>query len=100
MSCYKQTVSNSPRSIRYICLSRTRVKERINSNKFTIFTTFLGWLKFKQFADDKNDKVPLTEDLKFVLKWVENIVEKGENAGCQHFLFFPQCFQKVFFLSS
>ena len=22
----------------------------------------------------------------------ENIVEKGENAGNQHFLFFPQCF--------
>ena len=24
---------------------------------------------------------------------VENIVEKGENAGYQHFLLFPQCFQ-------
>ena len=24
---------------------------------------------------------------------VENIVGKGENAGDQHFLFFPQCFQ-------
>ena len=23
----------------------------------------------------------------------ENIVGKGENAGHQHFLFFPQCFQ-------
>ena len=23
---------------------------------------------------------------------IENIVEKGENAGYQHFLFFPQCF--------
>ena len=27
---------------------------------------------------------------------VENIVEKGENAGYQHFLLFPQCFQKAF----
>ena len=26
---------------------------------------------------------------------VENIVGKGENAGYQHFLLFPQCFQKV-----
>ena len=26
---------------------------------------------------------------------VENIVEKGENAGNQHFLLFPQCFQNV-----
>ena len=25
-------------------------------------------------------------------------VEKGENAGYQHFLLFPQCFQKAFFL--
>ena len=33
---------------------------------------------------------------------VENIVEKGENAGYQHFLLFPQGFQKVcfFFLGS
>ena len=27
---------------------------------------------------------------------VENIVGKGENAGYQHFLLFPQCFQKSF----
>ena len=26
----------------------------------------------------------------------ENIVGKEENAGCQHFLLFPQCFQKLF----
>ena len=25
----------------------------------------------------------------------ENIVEKGENAGYQHFLFYPQCFTDV-----
>ena len=29
---------------------------------------------------------------------VENIVGKGENAGNQHFLLFPQCFQKASFL--
>ena len=31
---------------------------------------------------------------------VENIVGKGENAGNQHFLLFPQCFQKASFLGS
>ena len=31
------------------------------------------------------------------MEWVENIVGKGENAGNQHFLHFPQCFQKVSF---
>ena len=39
----------------------------------------------------------LTQKLKFVLGRVENIVGKGENAGHQHFLFFPQCFQTPFF---
>ena len=31
---------------------------------------------------------------------VENIVEKGENAGYQHFLLFPHCFQKASFSRS
>ena len=31
---------------------------------------------------------------------VENIVGKGENAGYQHFLLFPQYFQKASFSSS
>ena len=30
----------------------------------------------------------------YVLDRVQNIVGKGENAGYQHFLLFPQCFQK------
>ena len=33
----------------------------------------------------------------FVFDRIENIVAKGENAGNQHFLFFPQCFQKPFY---
>ena len=36
-----------------------------------------------------------SEKLKFVMGWVENIMGKGENAGSQHFLLFPQCFQKA-----
>ena len=28
----------------------------------------------------------------------ENIMGKGENAGYQHFLLFPQCYQKASFL--
>ena len=35
-----------------------------------------------------------------VTDWVENIVGKGENAGNQHFLLFPQCFQKASFPGS
>ena len=32
---------------------------------------------------------------KFVVRKVENIAGKGENAGSQHFLLFLQCFQKA-----
>ena len=36
----------------------------------------------------------ITQKLKFLLRRVENIVGKGENAGYQHFLLFLQCIQK------
>ena len=36
----------------------------------------------------------MTEKLKVILGRVENIVGKEENAGYQHFLLLPQCFQK------
>ena len=48
--------------------------------------------KLKAIADDK---INVTEKFKLVSGRVENIVEKRENAGYQHFLLFPQCFQKV-----
>ena len=48
--------------------------------------------KLKAHADNK---ITVSEKLKFVLGREENIVEKGENAGHQHFLLFPQCFQKA-----
>ena len=35
-----------------------------------------------------------------VYDMVENIVGKGENAGDQHFLLYPQCFQNVCFSGS
>ena len=38
----------------------------------------LDWSKLKAFADDK---ICVTERLKFVLERVENIVGEGENAG-------------------
>ena len=33
--------------------------------------------------------------VEFIFVRVENIVGKGENAGYQHFLLFPQCLQKA-----
>ena len=49
----------------------------------------LGLSKLKAFADDK---ITVTEKLKFVLERKENIMRKGENAGNQHFLLFPHFF--------
>ena len=58
----------------------------------------LDWSKLKAFADEK---ISMTEKVKIVLGWVENIVGKGENAGNYlHFLLFPQCFQKASYTGS
>ena len=54
------------------------------------------WFKLKAFAD-----VNVSEKLKFfVLGRVEIIVGKGENAGYQHFLLFPQICQNASFPGS
>ena len=57
----------------------------------------LNWSKLKAFA---NDKINMAKKLKFVLRRVENVMGKGENAGYQHFLLFPQCFQTASFSGS
>ena len=48
----------------------------------------------KAFADDK---LNVTQNLKFALERVENIVGKGENTDYQHFFPFPTVFSKAFF---
>ena len=50
--------------------------------------------KLKAFAEDKSN---VTQNIQFVFERIENIVGKEENAGYQHFLLFPQCFQKAFY---
>ena len=54
----------------------------------------LDLFKLKAFADDKINTI---QKLKFALGSIQNIVEKGENAGCQYFLLFSQCFLRVLF---
>ena len=51
----------------------------------------LDWSKLKVLADNK---INVTKKFKFGLERIENVVGKGENAGFQQFLLFPQCFQK------
>ena len=52
----------------------------------------LDWSKLKQSADDnfKSD-----ENSRKFSSQVENTVGKGEIAGNEQFLLFPQCFQKA-----
>ena len=60
----------------------------------------LDWSKLKAFADNR---ISMKQKLKFDMEKVENIVGKVENAGYQsnqHFLLFPQCFQKASFSGS
>ena len=51
----------------------------------------------KAFADDDAKVVKVSKP---VFGKVENIVGKGENAGYQHVVIFPQCFQKASFQGS
>ena len=62
---------------------------------FTKRQIFFLLSKLKALAVSKMNVI---QTFKFPLGRVENIVGKGENAGHQHFLLFPQCFQKTFFL--
>jgi hypothetical protein len=48
----------------------------------------------KGFADNNTN---VTYKMNYVVRRVENIVGKGENAGYQQFLLFPQCLQKGLF---
>ena len=49
--------------------------------------------KLKAFADNN---LNIAKMIIILYDRVENIVGKGENAGYQHFLLFPQCFQKAY----
>ena len=45
-----------------------------------------------------DDKTHVNQMMEKVFERGENIVGKAENAGNQHFLLFPQCFPKPYFL--
>ena len=58
---------------------------------------FLDMSILKAFADNK---INVTKNQKFNLENGRKLAGKGENAGYQHFLFFPKCFQQVPFSGS
>ena len=53
--------------------------------------------KLKALADNDSN---MAYTMKFSFDRFENIVGKEENAGNQHFLLLPQCFQKPSILTS
>ena len=55
---------------------------------------FWATTKLKAFEDNK---FIFAKMLITLFDRVENIAGKGENAGYQHFLLFPKCFQKAYF---
>ena len=64
-----------------------------SDDSLTLNDKILDKSELKAFPDNK---INVTQKLKFVLWTIENIVGKEENAGFQHFLHFAQCFQKVY----
>ena len=59
--------------------------------------TILELSILKAFVEEKLSLVKISE---FASDREDNTVGKGENASYQHFLLFPYCFQKGFFLGS
>ena len=55
----------------------------------------LNSIKLKAFADEKINSAHMMSS---VSDRIENVVRKGENAGYQHFLLFPQSFLLGVFL--
>ena len=72
-------------------------------NIFDIISLFAAELEEPKIdkwgLNSKDKKINVNKKVNFVVEMVENIVRKGENAGDQHFLLFPQCFQKAYFTS-
>ena len=64
----------------------------VKTNILTLYDKILDQSRLTAFADDKKNA---TGKLVLVVKRVENIVEKGGNAGYKHFLLIPQCFRKT-----
>ena len=84
----KKLFENNLEKMREYCYSATSFSHSFISLPHD---NILNVTKFKAFADDKFNVAKMMIS---PYDRVENTVGKGENAGCQHFLLFPQCFPK------
>ena len=88
------------------------VETTVKKEKLIVTSKMLSpRLRLKPFPNDKmldvtnlkafaNNKLNIARLMIYLLDSVENMVGKGENAGYQHFLLFPQCFPKPSHLGS
>ena len=89
------------------CTPLSSCREMLSTNSFSyqeskichlgkgqLFTNdkILDYFKLKAFADNK---LNVAKMMISPCDRAENIVKKGQNTGYQHFLLFPQCFQKA-----
>ena len=80
----------------YLCLRFLRCFEKW-SELGKMGKNGVKWLSQKPHIYTTDDIINVSQNLNFLLVRVENILGKGENAGYQHFLFSPKCFQTAFF---
>ena len=83
--CFQMVVSSEPLKPGCVVESKFMQLNSLSNNKILVLS------KFKAFADYSLNVAKWQE---YVFDRVENIVGKGENAGYQHYLLFPQSFQK------
>ena len=85
-----------------LMVSRSTIKSTCKLSATTGNSTFYQTTKFEpdQLEAFADNKLNFAKMMISISNSVENIVGKGENAGYQHFLLFPQFFQKLSFLWS
>ena len=101
MRCHNKSYEQDKTVCNYILLSsdHSQFDSLPHNHDFNSLPNdkILDWSELKALADDK---INVTQKLTVSLGWVENIVGKEESAGYQHFLLFPQRFQKATFSGS
>ena len=90
-------MSNFSFSNRFV--QQTHKNKGLFGRRVKVFTNykFIALSKLKAFEEDNFSVIGMVE---FFFDMVENIVEKGENAGYQYFFFFTECFPKASFPGS
>ena len=91
---YSKQVTNLGLFGKELNVTKYKVQNIIGKGEMLVTRIVTNLSKFKAFEDDNFN---VAEMAKFVFDRVEKNAGKGENAGYQHFLLFPQCFPKASF---